>query len=347
MSNFTVTNETNGRVFEVYANETVLESALRQGFSLPYSCRNGTCAACMATLVSGWVEHEEYDKAALSDSQLESSKILLCRAKPRQDLVIRADEIDALDNIVIQSLPSRISSLEKLTHDVMKVTLTLPRDTIFNYISGQYIDVILRDGRRRGFSIANAPSINQDLELHIRHVPNGRFTTRVFQGTKVRDIIRFEGPLGTFFLRESSARNIVLIGGGTGFAPLNAIIETALSMNSNQKLHLFWGVRTMRDFYFQDQISAWLTEHGDRFKYTPVLSEPKDSDEWSGSIGWVHDIVLEHYSDLSDLEVYASGPPPMIEAIRTVFPQHGLSEDQLFYDSFEYSSDTLYPSQSS
>lgn len=343
MSIFTVTNQQTGRTFEVLPDESILDSALRNGFSLPYSCRNGTCAACTAHLIKGRVTLDQYDKTALSDEQLESSQILLCRAHPTEDLVIDADEISVLENIFIQQLPCRVSSLEHLTHDVMKMTLALPRDTTFNYIAGQYVDIITRDGRRRGFSIANAPSAGGELELHLRHVPNGRFTTQVFQSMKVRDILRFEGPLGTFFLRNDSDAPVVLIGGGTGFAPLNAIIQDALSSSSSRQMHLFWGVRSAQDLYLQDRIRRWTKDHGERFAYTPVLSEPRPDDVWDGATGWVHETVLEHYPDLSGLEVYASGPPPMIEAIRAGFPERGVDVDRLYYDSFEYSSDTLYP----
>ena len=345
MPAFTVTNQNSGRVFGVRADETVLDAAQRHGISLPYSCRNGTCAACMATLIEGSVEHEQYDKTALSDAQLESSKILLCRAHPLRDLTISADEIEALDNVVIQTLPCRVVSLEKLTHDVMKITLMLQKDVIFNFIAGQYIDIILRDGRRRGFSVASAPASGSHLELHVRHVPNGRFTTRIFQGMKVRDILRFEGPLGTFFLRDSLKQHAVLIGGGTGFAPLNAVIEDQLSKSKPRSMHLFWGVRTADDFYYLDRIRSWLEEHGDKFAFTPVISEPQNSSDWDGETGWVHDAVLKRYPNLSNVQVYASGPPPMIEAIRAAFPEHGLSDEDLFYDSFEFSSDTLYPSE--
>ena len=344
MPSFTVTNQHSGNTFEVRSDETVLDAALRHGFVLPYSCRNGTCAACMATLVDGDVAHDPYDKSALSDAQLESSRVLLCRARPRSDLVISASEIDALDNVVIQTLPCRVSSLDKLTHDVMKLCLSLPRDTVLNYIPGQYIDIILRDKRRRGFSIASAPRADGNLELHVRHVPNGRFTTQIFLSLKPRDILRFEGPLGTFFLRDSPKRAI-LIGGGTGFAPLHAMIQDQLSKAGSRPIHLFWGVRTPKDFYYLDQIRQWQDNHGGSFQFTPVISEPGKSIPWDGLTGWVHDAVAQRYPDLADAQIYASGPPPMIESIRNAFAAHGLSNEDIFYDSFEFSSDTLYPSQ--
>ncbi len=341
MPAFTVTNQDSGRVFGIRNDETVLDAALRHGFSLPYSCRNGTCAACMADLIEGEVKLDPYDKTALSDAQLESSKILLCRTRPQSDLVISAGEVEALDSISIQTLPCRVSSLTRLTHDVMDIALALPRDTVFNYIAGQYIDIILRDGRRRGFSIAAAPRIGGDLHLQVRQVPNGRFTTQIFKGMKVRDILRFEGPLGTFFLRDS-AKHAILIGGGTGFAPLNAMIEAHLAAGEPRPLHLFWGVRTERDFYHLDRIENWQDAWRGTFQFTPVISEPGNSKSWQGATGWIHDAVLECYPDLSGHQVYASGPPPMIEAIRGTFAAHRLAEDDLFYDSFEFSSDSLY-----
>ena len=342
MTEFKVTNQSTGREFQVLRDETVLDSILREGFAVPYSCRNGTCAACKSTLVSGKVNLDEYDKAALTDEELADGEILLCRARPVEDLVIEASEIQGLVGIQIQKLPCRVQSLGKLAHDVMKVELVLPPQTKLNYIAGQYIDIMMRDGKRRGFSIAN-PHGESTIVLHVRHVPRGRFTTHIFNAMNLRDVLHFEGPLGTFFLRTESELPIVFVAGGTGFAPVQCILQDAFEKGIKRPMHLFWGVRSLRDLYLHEQALEWSKRFGPQFRYTPVLSEPLPDDSWSGKTGWVHESVLDQFGSLDGYEVYASGPPPMIEIIRTVFPEHGLEPANLFYDSFEFSTDTLYP----
>ena len=342
MSEFQVANLSSGREFAVRSDETILDAFLRQGAAVPYSCRNGTCAACKASLVKGTVTYEQYDKSAMSDEEKANGAILLCRAHPIENLEIEAEEISTLSSINIQKLPCRVSSMNRLAHDVMELKLQLPGNTSFSYIPGQYVDIMMRDERRRGFSIANPPN-DESLILHVRHVPKGRFTTHIFQSMKMRDILRFEGPLGTFFLRKNSERPIILIAGGTGFAPMNAIIEDAIVSKLNRSVHFFWGVRAARDLYMHDTALDWATRFPSTFSYTPVLSEPMEEDNWEGETGWVHESVLRHYPDLAEFEVYASGPPPMIDVIRDTFPNHGLSLDHLYYDSFEFSTDTLYP----
>ncbi len=344
MADFEVTNQTTGRKFTVQPKETILDAILRQGVAVSYSCRNGTCAACKAELVSGRVVYDEYSKSALSDEEIAKGAVLLCRAHPRENLEFRAPELSQLSNSAVQKLPCRIQGLTRLTHDVMELKLRLPPRSTFHYIAGQYIDIMLRDGRKRGFSIANPPDFENSIVLHVRHVPKGRFTTQVFQSMKIGDIFRFEGPLGTFFLRNESDQPIIMVAGGTGLAPIHAIIEDIRAKGISRKIHLFWGVRAKEDIYLAEKLEFWNEALGSDFKSTVVLSEPKLEENWSGETGWVHDSVLGHYPDLTSYEVYASGPPPMIEIIREKFPEKGLDPKNLFYDSFEFSSDTLYPS---
>ena len=342
-----VTNHISGKRFEVLPSESVLDAAIRHGIALPYSCRTGTCTACTSKLIQGHVTLDEYDKSALTDEQLAAGEILLCRAHPTEDLIIEADEIEALSQIAIQKFPCRVASLERLTLDITKLSLRLPPDTMFNYRPGQYIDIILRHGKRRGFSIANAPFTSSELELHIREVPQGKFTHHILRSTRIRDILRIEGPLGTFILNRESELPVIMIAGGTGFAPLHAIIQQMINESNQRPVHLFWGVRTPKDFYLQEEIQDWASEQAKWLTYTPVISEPSEEGTWTGASGWVHETVLEHYDDLSGYEVYASGPPPMIEAIRLSFAEHELNNENFYFDSFEFSSDTLHGSQHS
>jgi CDP-4-dehydro-6-deoxyglucose reductase len=331
---FQVRIEPSGHRFPVEEGETVLEAALRQGFALPYSCRNGACGSCKVRLLAGEVEHGPYEPQALSEAERRAGQVLLCQVRPRTDLVIEAKEIGAVAGIVIKTLPARVVRMERAAHDVMILHLKLPQNERLQYLPGQYLDILLRDGSRRSYSIANAPHTAETLELHIRHQPGGVFSGQVFTKMKEKDLLRLRGPLGTFFLREESARPVILVAGGTGFAPIKAILEHALATGVTRSFHLYWGVRARRDLYLPALPVSWAERHP-HFRYTPVLSEPRPEDNWEGRAGLVHEAVLQDHPDLGEYEVYASGPPAMIEAIKRTFPAHGLSEERLYYDAFE------------
>jgi len=336
---FSVRLTGSGTEFQVSPGETVLDAALRQGIVLPYSCRTGSCATCKGRLVSGNVDYGDYQEQALPAGERDQGYALLCQAEPLSDLEVEAREIAAAEEIEIKQLPCRVVAMMPIAHDVMQIRVQLPRNQRFHYLPGQYIDLLMRDGRRRSFSIANPPDEAGELELHVRRVPDGYFTNYIFEGMKERDLLRFQGPMGTFFLRDGDEqRPLVFVAGGTGFAPIKAILEHAFAEEIRRPMHLFWGARAARDLYMRELVESWQARHDD-FEFTPVLSEPGDDDEWSGDTGWVHEAVTRYYPDLSGYQVYASGPPPMIEALHRSFPEHGLPEDQLFYDSFEFSYD--------
>ena len=335
---FRVRLEPAGKEFTIEDKETVLEAAMRHGIILPYSCRNGACATCKGRILSGSVDYGEYEAHALSDEERAAGMALFCQAVPLEDVVIEAREISAAEGIVIKTLPCRVVKMEKLSHDVMALDLKLPEGERLQYLPGQYVDILLRDGNRRSFSLASALRDDALLQLHIRHVPGGHFSGHVFTGMKERDLLRFRGPLGTFFLRRESERPVILMAGGTGFAPIKAILEHALASGIDRPMHLFWGARARRDLYLHELALSWAGSH-DRFRYTPVLSEPAPEDRWDGRGGWVHEAVVEDYPDLREHEIYASGPPPMVEAGKQVFMQHGLAEDRYFHDSFEFAHD--------
>lgn len=325
--------------FEVLGGETVLDAALRQRIVLPYSCRTGSCATCKGRVISGEVEYGEYQEQALNAAERGRGYALLCQARPLSDLEVEAREIAVSSEIEIKLLPCRVVAMSPIAHDVMEIRLKLPQNQRFHYLPGQYIDLLMRDGRRRSFSIANPPNEEGTLELHVRRVPDGYFTNYIFEGMKERDLLRFQGPLGTFFLREDSGeRPLIFIAGGTGFAPIKAILEHAFAEGIQRMMHFFWGARALHDLYMRAPVESWAREH-DNFNFTPVLSEPAEDDHWGGETGWVHEAVTRHYPDLSACEVYASGPPPMIEAMKKSFPEHGLPGERLFYDSFEFSYD--------
>ena len=322
--------------FDCESDEAVLAAALRQGVSLPYGCRNGACATCLGKVLSGEVFYPDGLPMALSEEDHQSGMALFCQAIPKGDLELEAKEISTEQQIEIKTLPVRVEAMEKLSGDVMRLCLRLPATERLQFLAGQWIDMLMKDGKRRGFSIANAPHADDHIELHIRHVVGGVFTDFVFNQLKNNDLLRFEGPHGSFFLREDSERPLILIAGGTGFAPLKGILEHAFEAGINRPMHLFWGVRGKKDLYFEELPQRWLKEH-ENFSYTPVLSEPDATDEWLGETGFVHEAVVKVYKDLTAYSVYMAGPPVMIGACKTAFEEQGLPSDELFFDSFEYS----------
>ena len=346
---FKVRIEPSGHEFATEGNETILEAALRHGYNLPYSCRNGACATCKGKVIEGRVDYGVYENKALSEQEKLAGMALFCRSRPLSDVVIEAREIGAAKGVVIKTLPCRVVRMEKLAHDVMVLYLKLPQNERLQFLAGQYLDILLRDGRRRSFSLANPPHADELLQLHIRHLPGGHFSEHVFTRMKEKDLLRFQGPLGTFFLREddeqdssaaaqSSQRPIILMAGGTGFAPIKGMLEHAFYVGMQRPIHLFWGVRAKRDLYMHSLVQSWVEAH-EQFRYTPVLSEPATEDRWEGRCGWVHEAVADDYPDLRGYEVYASGPPAMIEAGKAAFAARALPAEQFFYDSFERARD--------
>ncbi|MFO1350429.1 MAG: CDP-6-deoxy-delta-3,4-glucoseen reductase [Gammaproteobacteria bacterium] len=326
------------QTFPIENGETVLAAALRAGHILPYSCRGGTCGSCLGRVLSGRVAYEHGRPPALSAREEAEGKALFCQAEALEDLIIEARVIDAARDIPIRTLPCRVLSLERLAHDVMRLRLQLPSTERLQFLAGQYIDILLPGGRRRSFSLANPPHADDYLELHIRYVPGGLFSGQVFGGMQEKTMLRFQGPLGTFFLREDSDRPIVMMAGGTGFAPLKAMLEHAFQQGLQRPAHLYWGARARRDLYLDGLVQDWAMRYP-HFHYTPVLSEPRDDDAWPGRTGFVHAAVAADYPDLRGVDLYMSGPPAMIEAAKAAFAARGLPEAQLFYDSFEYAMD--------
>jgi CDP-4-dehydro-6-deoxyglucose reductase len=332
---FQIRTEPGNHSFSVEPGETVLSAALRQGVGLPYGCRNGTCGSCAAQLISGQVSYPSGKTEALEGKA--PGTCLACQAVPKTDLTLGVREVESAALIEVRTLPCRVVRKELLNHDVVRLYLKLPEGQRLQFFAGQYLDFILRDGRKRAFSIANAPHDDEFIELHLRHVPRGEFTDYVFDSMKEKTILRIQAPLGTFFLREESDRPIMLMGGGTGFAPLKGMIEHAFHVGIDRPIHLYWGVRSRRDLYLPELPLVWAREH-ERFSYTPVLSEPDP--DWTGRRGFVHQAVVEDHPDMSGFDVYMSGPPIMVEAGRDAFESRGLSREHMFSDAFEYAADS-------
>lgn len=336
---YQVTIQPSGHQFSVNDDETVLEAALREGFSLPYGCRNGACGSCKGKVLSGQLDYGTHSPTALKDEEKAQGRALFCRAKPLSDLIIEAKEVGAAKDIVVKTLPCRVEKLEKRADDVMVVKIKLPANERLQFLAGQYIDFQLKGGRARSYSLANPPHDDALLELHIRHVPDGLFTEQVFSTLKERDILRLKGPLGSFFIREDSDKPMIFIAGGTGFAPIKSMLEHAFSEHTERELILYWGVRSLKDLYMADLPKQWLAERPN-FSFVPVLSNPEPGDQWQGRTGYVHDAVLADFADLSGYQVYACGAPIMVDSARDAFiSARGLPEDEFFADSFVYAAD--------
>jgi len=323
-----------GHQFEIEADETILEAGLKHGYPIPYSCRDGACGVCKGKVVEGEVDYGKHLDSALSEVEKAAGMALFCCARPLSDLVLECREVSAVKDIPVKTMPCRVQKMEKLADDVMLLQLMLPSSERLQFLAGQYIDILLKDQQPRSFSLANAPHQDDVLELHVRLIPDGQFTRHVFNEMKERDILRFRGPLGTFFLREDTDKPIIFIAGGTGFAPVKAIIEHALHTGIERPMQLYWGARKLADLYQLELARQW-EERGIRF--TPVLSEPQPEDHWHGRTGLVHQAVLDDHADLSGYEVYACGTPAMVEAAHRDFTgQRSLPEDAFFSDAFTF-----------
>lgn len=319
-----------GRVLEVHDGETVLDAAIRDGVTLPYGCRNGRCGACRARVVRGAVSEGVEGPVAPKDVDT----TLLCRAYPASEIEVEVHELETAAEIVVKDLPCKVARMQPLSRDVMGLWLKLPAAERLQFLAGQYIDVLLSDGRRRSFSLANAPHRDDFLELHIRHHGGGAFSDFVFGGMREKTLLRIRGPLGSFFLREESARPLIFVAGGTGFAPIKGIVEHCLHEGMDRPIRLYWGARTRAGLYLDELARGWAAGHA-HLDYVPVLSEAGPADAWEGRTGLVHEAVAEDFADLGGHDVYASGPPAMVHAIHDGLLDRGLCSDRFFADAFE------------
>ncbi|OFZ91184.1 MAG: CDP-6-deoxy-delta-3,4-glucoseen reductase [Betaproteobacteria bacterium RIFCSPLOWO2_02_FULL_62_79] len=319
-------------VFTVNDDETILEAALREGFVIAYGCRNGACGTCKGKVLEGLVDYGKYQEHALADTEKKLGMALFCQARPLTDLAIECREIGAVKDIQIRTLPCRVQKMERIAPDVMMLYLRLPANERLQFLAGQYIDILMKDGGRRSLSMANPPHDDTFLQLHLRNY-GGPFSDYVFNRMKDKEILRFEGPLGTFFLREDSNKPIVLLASGTGFAPIKAIVEHEIHKGIKRPTTLYWGGRVRADLYMNELAEKWQREDG--IGYVPVLSEARLEDNWRGRTGLVHRAVMEDFPDLSGHQVYACGAPVMVEAAHQDFTTRcKLSDEEFFSDSF-------------
>ncbi len=336
---FQVSVSPSGRQFSCDAGESILAAAIRAGVGLPYGCKNGACGSCKGKLLSGEVALGPHQERALSSAEQTTGHTLFCCAVPQSDVTIEAREVLGVGDFPIKKVPVRVAKLERATDDVMIMSLQLPATDRMQYKAGQYVEFMLKDGKRRSYSMANAPHADELLTLHIRHMPGGLFTDHVFGAMKERDILRFEGPMGTFFLREDSDKPIVLLASGTGFAPIKAIVEHWAHLKSERPITLYWGGRRPSDLYMNALCESWAADLPN-LKYVPVVSDGLPEDAWTGRTGFVHQAVMTDFADLSGHQVYACGAPVMVDAAQRDFvAQCKLPEDAFFADSFTSEAD--------
>ena len=340
---YQVTLKTSGKQFTVNQDETVLEAALRQNINLPYGCKNGACGSCKGKVLEGQVTHGQHSESAMSCADETGGATLFCCAHPQSDLLIDAREVQGAGDIAIRKVPCRVNAISRHGSDVAILKLQLPASERFQFLAGQYLEFLLKDGQRRAYSIANAPEQEGPLELHIRHLPGGLFTDFVFAAKdpalKEKDILRFEGPLGSFFLREDSKKPIIFVAAGTGFAPIKSIIEQMQAKKIQRPISLYWGGRRPSDLYMNSLCETWAQDLPD-FKYIPVISDALPEDTWSGRSGFVHEAVMTDHPNLKDFQVYACGAPVMVNAARQDFSsQCHLPEEEFFADSFTSAAD--------
>jgi CDP-4-dehydro-6-deoxyglucose reductase len=338
-----ITIKPSGHSFACADEETVLAAAMRADLMIPYGCRNGACGTCKSHLLEGTVDYGRYQPGTLTEAEKRQGYALLCLARPQSDVTVEVREVRKAGDIRIRKLPCRIEKIDKVASDVAIVSLKLPANERLQYLAGPYIDFLLRDGRRRSFSIATAPEDDALLDLHIRHVPGGHFSGQLFNEFKGREILRIEGPLGNFFLREDSDKPIIFVAGGTGFAPIKAVIEHAFHHDVDRQMVLYWGVRSRADLYLPDLPLEWQRQHAN-FTFIPVLSDPLPDDRWPGRTGFVHKAVMSDFTDLSGYQVYACGGPAMVDVARREFTElRALPAEAFYADSFTYAAQTDAP----
>jgi CDP-4-dehydro-6-deoxyglucose reductase len=343
----TVRIEPHGRVLRLAADQPVLEAALAAGLNLPHSCKSGHCSSCRARLVAGEIRYPSGRPPGITVAEERSGHILLCQARALSDLTVEARLIASVADVEIKTLPCRIAALTPLAPDVLQVMLRLPAVERLRFHAGQYLDVLLDSGRRRSFSIASPPHDSDLLELHVRRVSGGGFTERLFAAPDagasaaplaIGSLLRIEGPIGQFSYREGGGP-VLMVAGGTGFAPLKSMLRHVLEAGTRRDMHLYWGARHRHDIYEEARVLEWVRLNP-QLKFTAVLSEPTPTEGAHTRVGLVHEAVLADHRDLSRFEVYAAGPPAMIEAIRSSFPRHGLAPERLYFDSFDYAPDS-------
>jgi len=302
------------------SDNNILDDALAQSVPLEHSCKTGACGACVAEIVSGEIENEKSEI-------VKSGLVLTCQSKALSNATLKAHYYPELVGQKQQTIPCKVAGFELVTDDILVIKFRFPPTAKFDYLPGQYIDLSFK-GIKRSYSIANAKHDSAGLELHIRKVPNGQMSDALFSSIKHSQLMRIEGPKGTFFIRKNE-QPLILLAGGTGIAPVKAMVEELINDQDKRDVYIYWGMNSANSFYLQQLFE--LSEKNAHIHYTPVLSGGGD---WGGRTGFVHQAVCDDFSSIQGFHVYACGSPLMINAAKAAFMDKGLSSEQFFSDAF-------------
>jgi len=331
-----------GVEFEVEPGETLLNAAFRQGIALPHGCKEGQCSACKCILTDGEVDMLRYSTFALNDSEKDSGHILLCRARAYSDIeveLLNYDEEVLSRAIAVKTFKGHVTQIGSLTHDIRHIEIEL--ESPLKFWAGQYVDITVTtqagETITRSFSMANTPLQTQKLEFIIKKYPDGKFSGELDSGgVRVGAAVSVVGPYGTCFRREGREGPIILVGAGSGMSPVWAILRDHLNSGEGRPVYFFYGARTRADLFYLDRIAELAREHAE-FRFIPVLSHADDDSGWTGERGFVHERVNAKLKEL-DLDgagdVYACGPPPMIDALQPVLFMNGFESERVFFDRF-------------
>ncbi len=333
---FKVQVQPSGHEFTTEGNESILDAALRHGLAFPYGCRGGACGACKGKLISGEISYDDNEPMAITEDEMADRQVLFCVARPTSDVVMEIKEVGAVEEIPVKRINAKVVRMGRLNDEVMDLYLELPPEERLQFLAGQYMEFEMSDGRKRAFSIANAPHDDKFLEFHIRHISGGAFTDHVFSDMQEGEVIPIEGPHGSFYMREDSERPMIMVATGTGFGPIKGLIEHAIAEQSTRPIYLYWGARDEDGLYLDELARGWDAKYNN-IHYRPVLSRAAEA--WSGRRGYVQEAVMADFDDLSDYELYACGHPDMVYSAKDALVSKGISPDNCFSDAFSWAKD--------
>jgi propane monooxygenase reductase subunit len=334
-----------GIELEVDEDETILDAAFRQGITLMHGCKEGQCAACKSFLLDGEVDLDRYSTFALPDFEESEGYTLLCRAHAISDVeieLINYDEEIIRSGVPIVEAAAEVELVEELTHDIRRLVLKLPDPLVFN--AGQYMDIAIpgSDGKHRSFSMANTPGQPDRLEFMIKLYEGGHFSGLLVEsangtGIKVGDTLSCKGPYGVFTLRDSSPRRLVFIGGGAGLAPIMSLLRSMEEKGTERPATFYYGARTADDLFVLDELERLSGALPD-MTFVPALSDSTDG--WDGEAGLITDVVDRMEPDLTEVDAYLCGPPPMVDAAIALLERRGCPESRIYFDKFTTGGDT-------
>lgn len=334
----TVRFEPVGIEMDVHEGETVLDAAFRQGISVMHGCKEGQCSSCKSLLVDGDVELLKYSTFALSEAESDAGQILLCRTLAYSDITVELlnyDEDLLSRSIAVKDFPGQVASIEKLTADICRLTVTLTAP--FRFWAGQFVDLTIPGhGVTRAYSMANAPEGGASLSFIIKQYPDGAFSNLLSGALRPGDAVVAKGPFGTCFRREARTGPMILVGGGSGMSPLWSILTDHVASGEQRPIRFFYGARARADLFLLDEFKAFEDRLSD-FRFIPALSQAADGDGWEGETGFIHEVVartLKAERLSGDMDAYSCGPPPMIDAVLPVLRMAGVEPDRIYFDKF-------------